>query len=82
MMLGRKVTSRWRLPVWLILGLILTGCAARTEEGDNSTLSLPSVRMALVEIPLNRSDKEVVMDQDPLERFSPAPVAVAHAPSW
>ena len=82
-MLGRNAMPRWRLPGWLMLGLMLSGCAARTESGGtNSTLPIPSVRMALVKIPLNRGEPDVFDDQDPLKRFTAEPVAVAHTPNW
>lgn len=84
MRLGRKAVPRWRLPVWLILALTFAGCASSTEKrGGDSALPLPSVKMALVKIPLNHGNPDVVGDgSDPLEHFVPEPVAVAHKPKW
>ncbi len=81
-MLGITVTPRWRLPGCLLLGLLISGCAARTEQSGNSGLPLPSVRMALLKIPLNRSDNDLLDDKAPIERFKPEPRAVANAPTW
>lgn len=82
MMLGILAMPRWRLPGCLLLGLLLSGCAARTEQSGNSGLPLPSVRMALLKIPLNRGDNDVLAEQDPIERFKPEPKAVVNAPAW
>jgi hypothetical protein len=83
-MLGINAMPRWRLPGLLLLALVLAGCAARTEQGGRSSLSLPSVRMALVKIPLNGGDagEDVLKNEDPMERFTPEPVALASAPAW
>lgn len=75
---------RRRLPVWVMLAVILPGCASRTEKGGGeSSLPLPSVRMALVKIPLNRGQPDVVGDgTDTIDHFVPEPVAVAQVPKW
>lgn len=84
MMSGRIVAPRWRLPLWVLLAIMMTGCAARSEKaGEDASLDVPSVRMALVKIPLNRSNEEdLLANSDPIERFTPEPVAVAYTPPW
>lgn len=74
---------RWRLPVWLLPAVLLCGCAAHSEHGgEDSGMPVPSVRMALLKIPLNRADSNPLDNQTPLERFAQEPVAVAYEPQW
>ncbi len=83
MMLGRFMMPRWRLPLWLLLAALLSGCAAQTGQGNNgSGLPVPSVRMSLLKIPLNRAGKNPMGNQEPIERFTPEAVAVAQKPRW
>ena len=83
-MLGIHAMPRWRLPAAALLMLLLSGCAHRTEEGGNSSLSLPSVRMALVKIPLNGEDagEDVLRGEAPMERFKATTVSMGNPPPW
>lgn len=84
-MMGTHVVPRWRLPLLLLfVGCALTGCTVRSTQSGASTLNLPSVRMALVKIPLNGQDagKDVLQESSPIERFTPEPVSVAYQPNF
>lgn len=81
-MLGITVAPRWRLPLWIVVMLSLTGCVPRLSHSGGSPL--PTVRMAMVKIPLNGdgAGTDVLRDAEPIERFSPEPVAAASGFSW
>lgn len=79
------MVPRWRLPVYIAVFAVLSGCAAKTREAsddDEGGFRVPTVRMALVKIPLNGDKSDPLKNSDPIERFIPEPVAVAHKPMW
>lgn len=83
MILGRLAVPRWWLPVTILLMGFLAGCSGRNDQaGDEGGMKVPAVRMALLKIPLDSSETNLLEDSDPIERFAPEPVAVAYTPPW
>ena len=77
---------RWRLPgiviIFVVTVLPLGGCMMRATQNGGSMI--PTVKMALVKIPLNgeRAGEDVLQSCEPTERFIPEPMAIADTPDW